>query len=112
MELARSGHKPGRAFHAMHVKVIQKGGYAGQSFELAAFDTEKLSPEKKAQLNQLLQSPLWNSTPKAIGADMQQYEVWTVDNLAEQSRSFHYDGGAATQPLFDLVQKIIALPGA
>jgi hypothetical protein len=94
----------------MYVKVIQKGGYAGQNFELAAFDTDKLSPDKKTQLTRLLQSPLWNTTPKTIGADMQQYEVWTVDNLNEQSRSFHYDGGGATQPLFDLVQKIIALP--
>ena len=92
----------------MHVKVIQKGGYAGTSAEIGSLDTEKLSAEQQKTVREVLQSPLWKSTQPGIGADLPEYEIWAVDGKHEESRKFRH-GGPETEPLFDLVQKLLAM---
>jgi len=92
----------------MHIKVIQKGGFAGLSSELASIDTEKLSPQQHAVVDSVLHSPLWKTQKKSAGADLLEYEIWTYDGAQERSLSFRHSG-SETQPLFDLVQKLLTL---
>jgi hypothetical protein len=91
----------------MHIKIIQKGGFAGLSSELASIDTEKLTPKQKRVVEDVLHSPLWNSAKPSAGADLLEYEIWTVDGGKEHSLSFQHS--TETQPLFDLVQKLLTL---
>jgi len=92
----------------MHIKIIQKGGFAGLRSELASIDTEKLTPEQMKVVESVLHSPLWNSQKRGVGADLPEYEIWTYDGSQERSLSFHHSG-AETQPLFDLVQRLLKL---
>jgi len=92
----------------MHIKVIQKGGFAGLSSELASIDTETLSPQQSAVVDSILRSPVWKAQKQTTGADLLEYEVWTYDGGQERSLSFRHSG-SETQPLFDLVQKLLTL---
>ncbi len=95
----------------MQITVTQRGGLVGEEVTLVQLDTGRLGNETRRGLEQQIDATFMSkgTDERPVGADLLEYRLIVEDQGRRRARTWTDDGGAAAEPIRDLLAKLQGL---